>query len=303
LRVTWLGHSSVLLEIDGARILTDPVWSNRISPVAWAGPKRFFAPPLPLDELPELDVVVISHDHYDHLDRDTIEYLAQKGPVFAVPLGVGEYLEQWGVAPSRILEADWWEKFEVGSLRLTATPARHSSGRSLVRRDKDKTLWSGWAIEGPSHRVYFSGDTSLFPGFREIGSRLGPFDVTLLETGAYDELWPDNHMGPEQAVVAHTMLRGRLLIPIHWGTFDLGYHSWVEPAERTLVAASEVSVPVVIPRPGESVEPGNLPYPASARWWPDIPWQSAAESPIKSTGLGPSDVWDNRAVPESTRSR
>ncbi len=283
LRVTWLGHSTTLIEIDGYRVLTDPVWSERASPFRFLGPKRFHAPPLPLDELPSIDAVIISHDHYDHLDRPTIEALRERIPLFAVPLGIGVYLEQWGVDSTRIVELDWWDSHRVGKLELTATPARHFSGRSLTMSNQNQTLWAGWAIAGPEHRVFFSGDTAMFPGFRDIGERLGPFDLTMIETGAYDALWSDVHIGPEQAVEAHRMLRGRLLMPIHWGTFNLAMHNWTEPVERLLVAADRAGVPVVTPRPGESVDARD---PLVAwRWWPELQWRTAEDSPIVSSGL------------------
>jgi L-ascorbate metabolism protein UlaG (beta-lactamase superfamily) len=286
LRITWLGHSTVLIEIDGVRVLTDPVWSERASPFSWIGPQRFFAPPLPLDVLPALDAVVISHDHYDHLDEATIVALKDRVPLFAVPLGVGAYLEDWGVQPDRIVERDWWGEVELGAVTLTATPARHFSGRSLVSLFRNDTLWAGWSIAGPRHRVYYSGDTAMFPGFADIGERLGPFDVTLIECGAYDELWTDVHIGPEQAAAAHRMLRGALMMPVHWGTFDLANHAWIEPVERLIAAGGDLSL--AIPRPGESIEPAAPPL--VARWWPALPWQTAAQAPVVSSGLGAATV-------------
>lgn len=284
LRATWLGHSTTFLEIDGLRILTDPVWGDRASFVGWAGPKRFFAPPVPLEDLPMPDVVVISHDHYDHLDRATIRRMKAWDTRFVVPLGVGRRLAGWGVPQSRITELDWWGTTSVGPLAIVCTPARHASGRSLF--DKDRTLWAGFAFLGTSHRVYFSGDTGLFPGLVDIGARLGPFDLTLIESGAYNRAWPDWHLGPEQAVAAHRLVRGKLLLPIHWGTFKLAPHGWTEPAERVAAAAGKHTA-VVIPRPGESIEPDTKP--PFQRWWPDLPWQTADETPIVANlgGLEP----------------
>lgn len=283
LRVTWLGHSTLLVEIDGYRVLVDPVWTERASPFVGQGPKRFHAPPLPLDQLPSIDAVIISHDHYDHLDHETILALGDKVPLYVVPLGVGAHLEHWGVPADRIAERDWWGEIEVGDLKLTATPARHASGRSLTFSDQDKTLWSGWAIQGPEHRAYYSGDTAMFPELEEIGERLGPFDVTMIETGAYNPLWVDVHMGPEQAIVAHEMVRGELFMPVHWGTFDLAVHNWTEPVERVLVAAERSGVAISVPRPGQSIEPSKPP--AVARWWPEVPWKTAEEAPVLSTAL------------------
>jgi L-ascorbate metabolism protein UlaG (beta-lactamase superfamily) len=284
LRVTWLGHSSLLIELEGRRLLVDPVWSERASPFSWTGPKRFHPPPLPLEELPAIDAVVISHDHFDHLDHRTVEALGARAPRYVVPLGVGAHLESWGVDRDRIVERDWWGEVKVGHLTLTATPARHFSGRSLVMADRDETLWAGWAIAGRERRIYYSGDTAMFPGFAAIGERLGPFDAVLIEIGAYNQLWADAHVGPEQAVAARLALGSGLLVPVHWGTFDLALHSWTEPVERLLVAAEAAGVAVAVPRPGESVEPADPPE--VARWWPALEWQTAAEAPVVSSGLG-----------------
>ncbi len=283
LRITWLGHSTQLIELDGHRVLVDPVWSERTSPVSWAGPKRFHKPPLPLDDLPALDAVVISHDHYDHLDLPTIQALGDRAPVYLVPLGVGAHLESWGVEAERIIERDWWGEAKLGELSFTATPARHFSGRSPIMADKKATLWSGWVIAGPTHRVYYSGDTGMFPGFKDIGERLGPFDAVMIEIGAYNQMWADLHIGPEQAIDARLALGSGLFIPVHWGTFDLALHGWTEPIERLLVAAKKAGVAVAVPQPGGSVEPGNPPE--INPWWPTIPWQSAEEAPIVSSGL------------------
>lgn len=285
LRITWLGHATSLVEIDGRRFLLDPVWSDRTSPIPWTGPKRFFEPPLPLDELPRLDAVLISHDHYDHLDRPTVRRLASTDVRFVVPLGIGGRLAQWGVDRERITELDWWDTTAVGATTVTATPARHFSGRSPLMTDRDRTLWAGFAIVGPEHRVYYAGDTAMFDGFEAIGRVLGPFDATLMEIGAYHRLWADLHLGPEQAVQAFQAVRGGLLVPVHWATFDLALHSWVEPVERLLVEAGRTGVEVVVPKPGQSIEPASPPR--LERWWPEVPWQTAEEHPVVSwTGAG-----------------
>ncbi len=281
LRITWLGHSTMLIEIDGVRVLTDPVWGERASPVGFAGPRRFHAPPLPLDELPPIDAVVISHDHYDHLDRGTIEKLAERVPLFVVPLRVGEHLRDWGVPADKIRELDWWQDTQVKELTLVCTPARHFSGRGLL--DRDQTLWASWSMLGPAHRAYFSGDGGMSPSFAEIGEKYGPFDVTLLEVGAYHPNWADIHAGPEQAIQTHRDLRGKLMLPTHWGTFNLSLHSWTEPAERLLVAAEKQGVQLAIPKPGESVVPGSAR--AASQWWPELPWRTAEELPVVSSGL------------------
>ena len=209
LRITWLGHSSMLVEIDGFRMLTDPMWSERSSPIGFVGPRRWFPPPIALADLPAIDAVLVSHDHYDHLDYGTIVAMKSWKSLFVVPLGVGAHLEYWGIPPAQIRELDWWERVRVGSLDVVCTPARHASGRTLW--DRDATLWAGYALLGPQHRVYYSGDTGLFSAMREIGARLGPFDVTMIETGQYHGTWPDWHIGPEQAVAAHRVLRGRVV--------------------------------------------------------------------------------------------
>jgi L-ascorbate metabolism protein UlaG (beta-lactamase superfamily) len=170
---------------------------------------------------------------------------------------------------------------KLGDLKLVCTPARHFSGRSLV--DRDKTLWASWVLLGPKHRVYFSGDTALFPGFRRIGERFGPFDLTMIETGAYNAMWADVHLGPEQAVAAHQMLRGKVMLPIHWGMFDLGLHGWTEPIERSLAAAEKNDVTLVTVMPGEQVEPSKPQH--VERWWPNRPWETAEEAPIHSSGM------------------
>ncbi|MEM6645445.1 MAG: MBL fold metallo-hydrolase, partial [Bacteroidota bacterium] len=241
--------------------------------------KRFFDPPLPLEALPPVDAVLISHDHYDHLDLPTIQALADRVPHFLVPLGIGSHLEYWGIAADRIVELDWWDETEVGGVRLVSTPARHFSGRSLT--DADATLWTGWAMLGSEQRVFYSGDTSLTPSFAEVGERFGPFDVTIIETGAYNPAWRDVHLGPEQAVAVHQMVRGNVMLPVHWCTFNLAMHGWTEPAERVRIAAEPLGIAVAFPRPGESITATS--YPTEA-WWPTLPFDSAeAVSNISSS--------------------
>lgn len=281
LRVTWLGHSTLLIEIDGQRVLTDPVWGQRASPITWLGPERWYAPPLSLDELPAVDAVIISHDHYDHLDLATIEQMLEVETTWLVPLGIGAHLEGWGMPAERIVELDWWEERVVGGLTITCTPARHFSGRSF---DGNNTLWAGWAVKGARHNVFYSGDTALHPAFKSIGEKLGPFDLTMMESGAYNRLWTDVHMGPEQAVLAHQLVRGKAMLPVHWGMFTLASHGWTEPIERILAAARKVGVTVVAPRPGGWAEPSKGGF--VDRWWdPKVPWKTAGESPAWSTSV------------------
>lgn len=279
LRLTWMGHSTSLIEIDGVRVLVDPVWSKRTTPIPGVGPARWYAPLIELSALPKLDAVMISHDHYDHLDAPTVIALAKTGTRFIVPLGIGAHLEYWGVASDKITELDWWDSTSVGNVRVVSTPARHASGRMII--DNDATLWNGFAIVGPTHRVYYSGDTGLFPAMREIGAKYGPFDCAMIEVGQYHRTWPDWHIGPEQAVEGSTWVNARVMLPVHWGLFRLAYHGWTEPIERVLAEAALRSVAVATPRPGESVEP-TLPL-TTTRWWPQLPWETAQQHPIRSS--------------------
>lgn len=255
LRATWLGHSTVLLEMDGIRVLTDPVWGDRASPVTFAGPKRFQPVPVSIANLPPLDAVVISHDHYDHLDYSTIVELAKRGVPFFTSLGVGAHLEAWGVPPDRVTELDWWESAELprGGVSVTAAPSQHFSGRALGGRNS--TLWSSLVLRGERSSVFFSGDTGLTPEYSEIKRRLGPFDLVMLEVGAFHPAWGDIHLGPENALKAFSLLEGARLLPIHWGTFNLAMHAWDEPAETLVELAPAYGTHLVMPRLGEPVEP------------------------------------------------
>ena len=264
LRVTWLGHSTTLLEVDGRRFLTDPVWSPRASPSQLVGPKRFFAPPLPLAQLPPLDGIILSHDHYDHLDEAAIRALAGRGERFFCPLGVGAHLRRWGVAAERITEATWWDHITLApNFELVATPARHFSGRGLLNRDS--TLWASWVLKGPTHRVFFGGDSGPFDeAFRQIGTVYGPFDLVMLEIGAADPEWADIHLGPDNALAAHRLLGGGPLLPLHWGTFNLAFHAWRQPVQR-LIEAAGPEVPLLLPAPGQRVEAAAGPL--ASYWW------------------------------------
>lgn len=284
LRITWLGHSTQIIEIDGITVITDPIFGGRASPFTFGGPSPWYAPPIPLSELPPLDAVLISHDHYDHLQVETIEEMASWDTRFIAPLGVGAHLAYWGVPEERITEVDWWDTLQIGDVEIVSVPARHASGRQIF--DQNRTLWTGYALRGPKHRVLFSGDTGLFPGLTEIGDKLGPFDVTMFEVGAYDRAWPDWHLGPEQAVRAHRMTKGRLFMPVHWGMWSLASHGWTEPVERVLAEAERTDVLTYVPRPGESFEPAGLP--TMTPWWPrDVPWETVDEHPIVATRVPP----------------
>jgi len=288
LRATWLGHSTVLLEIDGVRVLTDPVWGERVSPFSWAGPRRFHRPPARVADLPRLDAVIVSHDHFDHLDYPTVLELARRDVTFYTSLGVGAHLEAWGVRASRVVELDWWEEALLpgGRLAITATPSRHFSGRGA---SSNRTAWSSFVLRSARHRVFFSGDTGLTREFELIGARHGPFDLVMLEVGAFHPAWGSIHLGPENALVAHRMLGGRTLLPVHWGTFDLGLHPWDEPAEVLARGAATSGVHVVTPRLGVAVEPSRVE--ALDPWWRGLPRaRPAAATPARPrdpAGLDP----------------
>lgn len=264
LRVTWLGHSTLLIETDGKRFLTDPVWYDRVSPFRYVGPKRFFQNPLPLSSLPSIDAILLSHDHYDHLDKHTILQLtARKIPVITM-LGVGGRLKSWGVPATLITELDWWQSTHLtDDFIITAAPSRHFSGRWLG--DRFKTLWGAFAIKGPVHNVFFGADSGYFEGFASIGQRLGPFDVCMLEIGAYNEEWEAIHMGPEKAVQATIDLGKPVLLPIHWATFNLAMHPWKEPVERLLAEAEKKNIKLILPAPGETIVVRDDGY--NSRWW------------------------------------
>jgi L-ascorbate metabolism protein UlaG (beta-lactamase superfamily) len=252
LRVTWMGHSSTLLEIDGVRVLMDPIWEQRAAPVEWFGPKRFFAPPLPLEELPPVDVVLLSHDHYDHLGARTVRRLTQleatAGARWVTTLGVGAILKQWGVKEAH--ELDWTESLQVGQLEITALPTRHFSGRSLASRFE--TLWASFVLAGPKHRVFYGADSGEWEGFREIGQAYGPFDLTMLEIGAFDPMWADIHMGPDGAARSFRAMGATgLMMPIHWGLFSLALHAWRQPIERVFAVEG---LKIWSPEPGKPTE-------------------------------------------------
>ncbi len=264
LRITWVGHSSLLIEVDGLRLLTDPVWSSRASFSAFIGPKRFFPAPLELNKLPSLDAIIISHDHYDHLDRHVIPHFASSNVPFYCSLGVGQYLQAWGIQKERITEMNWMDKAMVGnSCTITALPARHFSGRSLFNRYE--TLWSSFAIGTASRNIYYVADSGWYEGFNEIGEAFGPFDLTMLEVGAYNEDCADIHMGPDNAVKAHQSLKGKLMMPIHWGTFNLALHPWNEPVQRLLELASAKGIELFLPKPGVPTEVNGKGY--TSQWW------------------------------------
>jgi L-ascorbate metabolism protein UlaG (beta-lactamase superfamily) len=282
LRATWLGHSTVLIEIDGLRVLTDPVWGPRASPSRLAGPKRFQPVPVHLREMPPLDLVIVSHDHYDHLDYPTIRELAKRDVPFVTSLGVGAHLEAWGVAPERIVELDWWESHDLPntSLTLTAAPSQHFSGRGL--HDRNATLWSSFVIRSQRHGVFFSGDTGLTAEYQSIRERLGPFDLVMLEVGAFHPAWGDIHLGPQNALTASALLGNAPFLPIHWGTFSLAMHAWDQPAEALLQLGPKAGAQLVMPRLGEPVEPSHAER--LEAWWRDVDKKARGAEP-ETTGV------------------
>ncbi len=268
LRAMWIGHSSVLIEMDGVRLLVDPIFSDYASPFQWLGPRRFQPPPVHLTDLPHVEAVLISHDHYDHLDMRTVQHLAAKESHFFVPLGIGAHLEEWNIPPSQITDLDWWEAKPMGNITIVCTPAQHYSGRGLF--DRMATLWASWSIIGPEHRVFYSGDTGFSDHFQQIGQRLGPFDLSLIKIGAYgpSAYWHDVHLDPEQAIEAHLAIEGRRMLPVHWATFNLGLHAWDEPIKRAVKTAKAHNVDLVTPRIGEVVTVGQ-PF-RSSPWWEEV---------------------------------
>ena len=263
----WYGHSTVLLQIDGVRILFDPIFSMYASPIK-GFVKRFQDPVSKLEEIKDIDAILISHDHYDHLDRDTIDHLIERGVNFIVPLGVGAHLEAWGTAPENITELDWWETTQIGPVTFTCTPSQHFSGRGFLNRNS--TLWSSWSVKGRKNNVFFSGDSGYGPHYKMIGERLGPFDLTFIENGAYNEDWRAVHHMPEEAVKAHLDLDGRTMVTIHWGMFDLSLHPWFEPIVRASEEASRLDVDLITPLMGELISLERRPE-NSAWWEPLIP--------------------------------
>jgi L-ascorbate metabolism protein UlaG (beta-lactamase superfamily) len=289
LRATWLGHSTVLIEIDGLRVLTDPVWGPRASPTRLAGPKRFQPVPIALRALPPLDLVVVSHDHYDHLDYPTIRELARVDVPFVTSLGVGAHLEAFGVQAHRITELDWWDTYTLprADLTVTAAPSQHFSGRGL--KDRNANLWSSLVIRSPQHAVFFSGDTGLTTEYTVIGERLGPFDLVLLEVGAFHPAWGDVHLGPANALEAHALLGGGTFLPVHWGTFSLAMHAWDEPAETLFAMAPKRGVQMLMPRLGEPVEPRHAG--SVTPWWRAVDAGQHGDAPAPALTMPKEMPW------------
>ncbi|MBL1419554.1 MAG: MBL fold metallo-hydrolase [Alphaproteobacteria bacterium] len=261
-----LGHSSLLLWIENEFWLIDPLFSDRASPFSFFGPKRFHPTPLSIADLPDIKGVILSHNHYDHLDKASIEALNAKVENFYMPLGVGASLAQWGVSADQIHEYDWHESVNVGALTLTATPSQHFSGRGLS--DRNQSLWASWVIKSSQHNIYFSGDSGYFSGFKDIGTQYGPFDISFMETGAYNTLWPDVHMMPQETVQAFIDLKGSVLVPIHNSTFDLSVHAWFDPLEQVLKYSDEQNVKLLVPEMGDPINLNAIPE--LKTWWQEL---------------------------------
>ena len=264
-KAIWLGHSSLLLNMGGQIILLDPVFSKEASPVPFVV-RRFQPPVIKLTDLPPIDYIVISHDHYDHLDRDTIKYFRGKKVSFLVPLGVGSHLKGWGINKNKISELDWWEDIKMGDITFTATPAQHFSGRSFT--NQNKTLWAGWSIQKGSQKVFFSGDSGYDTHFKAIGDKFGPFDLVFLDSGQYNTLWREVHLLPHEVPVAYKDLKAKSLIPIHWGMFELAMHPWYEPPQKLKAMAKEKGMVLLTPKIGQIIELGKEQKTIS--WWESL---------------------------------
>jgi len=265
IQFAWLGHTTFLIKIDNKVILTDPIFSQRAGSFGWISPKRYSKTLPSVSILPDIDIVLITHNHPDHLDEDSIKALIPKTRNFVTPLAVGKLLKEWGVSSEKIHELDWWQKYSNDDLTITAAPAKHSSERGIF--DKNMTLWASYGIRTSTVNLYLSGDSGWFEGLYEIGERLGPFDVTFFEIGAYSNLkgQKEVHYSPEQAAKGHQAVQGKLLIPSGWGTFDLGLFPWYEPIERLLIAADEIGIDYLVPKIGEVVVPEKINGLES--WW------------------------------------
>ncbi|WP_232517339.1 MBL fold metallo-hydrolase [Aquimarina aggregata] len=268
-RLIWFGHSTFLVQIDHKNILIDPMFGDVPAPHPMLGSKRFSKElPIEIEKIPKIDAVLISHDHYDHLDYGSIKKLKNKVKMFYTPLGVGVHLQKWGLEKERIIELDWWQDISLEGLRFICTPAQHFSGRGLT--DRTKTLWSSWIIKSDNENIFFSGDSGYDDHFKEIGEKFGPFDFAMIECGQYNELWPDVHMFPEETAQAGLDIRARKIMPIHWGAFKLAMHSWTDPIERVTKTAKELNIDIIVPKIGESIflkENDSIDTTVNDKWW------------------------------------
>lgn len=266
-RLFWFGHSSFLIQTAGKNILIDPMLGQSASPVPFVGVKRFNAElPIDIEQLPKIDLILISHDHYDHLDYGSILKLKDKTDAFYTPLGVGSHLKEWGVDAKRITELDWWQETQVGNVVLACTPAQHFSGRGKWFSDQASTLWCSWVIKTPEKNLFFSGDSGYGKHFSSIGDKYGPFDLAMMECGQYNELWKEIHMMPEETIQAGKDVGAKLVMPIHWGGFRLAMHDWLDPITRASAKASEMQISLLTPKIGEGIVL-NGDIPQTAHWW------------------------------------
>ena len=265
-RFIWFGHSTFLLQIKGKNLLIDPMFGNVPAPNPLLGNKRFSNKlPIEIEKLPSIDAVLITHDHYDHLDYESIQKLKDKVNIFYTPLGIGIHLLKWGVEKERIIELDWWQEIKFDELTIRCTPAQHFSGRGIS--DREKTLWCSWIIQSDDENLFFSGDSGYASHFKEIGDQYGPFDFAFMECGQYNKLWPLVHMLPEETAQAGLDIKAKRIMPIHWGAFKLASHSWTDPVERISKKAKELNVDLVIPKIGEIIEIGLNDSEEIYPWW------------------------------------
>ena len=276
IKATWIGHATVYIEMDGKRILTDPMFSERAFPVKLVAPERFNPPSIAVKDLPQVDIVTISHDHFDHLDMKSVQTLAAKGSQFYVGIGIKAHLMEWEIAEGQINEMDWWETVVLDNFKIHCTPARHYSGRTSMN---NSTLWTSWVIEGPEHKIFHSGDSGYQSHFKEIGDRFGTIDMGFIKVGDYglDPGWRDIHMYTEQSVQAGVDINAQLLFPIHWGTFDLSNHDWYEPINLAVQFAEQQQIPLVTPKLGQTITYGNPII--NETWWKEL---EASSEEIKS---------------------
>ncbi len=261
-----LGHSSLLLKITGKIILVDPIFAKRVSPISWLGPKRFHEPPISLDDLPPIDLILITHNHYDHLDKSTLQHLNKKTACILTPLGIKHKLVQWGIAEQKIHELNWWQDFTLGELTCTLTPSQHFSGRTLF--DGNTCLWGSWLCQFNGIKIFCSGDSGYSPHFKEIGAKYGPVDIAILENGAYSEYWKYIHMFPEQTYQAALDLQAKYLLPIHNCTFNLAFHPWYEPLNRISDLTQQSDIQLLTPKFGEAI---NILQPQKfSAWWKEL---------------------------------
>ena len=282
LKSIWLGHSSFLLNMNGKIILVDPVFSGAASPIPFSV-KRFQKPVLKLNELPEIDFILISHDHYDHLDMESIKFFKEKNTQFIAPLGVGSHMQSWGIEEERIFEKDWWQSHKIEGLEFIATPAQHFSGRSLF--DRNHSLWASWVIRSDKHSVYFSGDSGYDVHFKEIGDKYGPFDLAFVENGQYNKKWRAVHLLPEETIQATKDLKAKRMIPVHWGMFELSMHAWYEPIEESFLRTQAENFQLIAPKIGQMIYLNDSNE--IEKWWESVPREAkATESEEKKLLVG-----------------